>query len=162
LFCPHFSGRVLPEDSSLKGSFMGLDFRHTRAHFYRAIMEGISYEYSYYLSIIKENYPNGDFGNMYTIGGGANSKLFNQIKADVLNVSVYTFESGETALIGSAVIAAVGAKVFDDYKEPIRKLMKKKGEFKPEPCNASVYISQSEVYGRMLNMTSQFYKQYSL
>ena len=162
LFCPHFSGRVLPEDSSLKGSFMGLDFRHTRAHLYRAVMEGIAYEYSYYLRVIREDYPNGNFDNMYTIGGGANSRLFNQIKADVLNVSVHTFESGETALIGSAVIAAVGAKVFDDYKEPIRKLMKKKGEFKPEPCNVRTYIPQSEAYGRMLDVTSRFYKQYSL
>ena len=161
LFCPHFSGRVLPEDSSLKGSFMGLDFRHTRAHFYRAIMEGIAYEYSYYLSVIKENYPTGNFGDMYTIGGGANSKLFNQIKADVLNVSVHTFESCETALIGSAVIAAVGAKVFDDYKEPIRMLMKKKGEFKPAPCNVSAYVLQSEAYRKMVDMTSHFYKQYS-
>ena len=158
LFCPHFSGRVLPEDASLKGSFLGLDFKHTRAHMYRAVMEGIAFEYSYYLSVIRENYPNGHFDNMYTIGGGASSGLFNQIKADVLNVPVHTFETGETALIGSAVIAAVGAKVFSDYKEPIRCLMNKKNEYKPNPANVSDYLPCSAAYRKMLDMVSQYYK----
>ena len=158
VFCPHFSGRVLPEDSSLKGSFLGLDFKHTRGHMYRSIMEGIAYEYRYYLSVIRENYPKGRFENMFTIGGGANSGLFNQIKADVLGVNVHTFESGETALIGSAVIAAVGAKVFSDYKEPIRLLMKKKSEFAPNPSNMRDYDEYSKAYGKMLDMVSKYYK----
>ena len=158
IFCPHMSGRVLPEDYSLKGSFLGLDFKHTRGHMYRAIMEGIAYEYRYYLSVIRENYPKGRFENMLTIGGGANSGLFNQIKSDVLSVGVHTFETGETALIGSAVIAAVGAKVFDDYKEPISILMKKKSDYIPNPINAQAYSSGSEAYRRMLDMVSKYYK----
>jgi len=158
IFCPHFSGRVLPTDDTLKGGFLNLDFKHTRGHLYRSIMEGIAYEYQYYLSIIRKSYPKCDFNDMIVIGGGANSKTFNQIKADVLGVKVETFEYGDTALIGSAVIAAVGAGIFTDYKEPIQKAMKKKAEFSPNKKLAEKYEEMGEKYRQMLSSTSKFYK----
>ena len=53
LFVPHFSGRVLPNNPYVKGSFIGLDWKHGRGHFYRAIMEGIAYEYLFYYNVLK-------------------------------------------------------------------------------------------------------------
>src|SRR5690606_33279399 len=100
-FIPHFSGRVLPSNTDLKGSWLGLDFKHTRGHMYRAVMESIAYEYKFYLSVLRSLYPDDDFRSMVTIGGGAKSALFSQIKADVLGVDVMVFETGETALLGS-------------------------------------------------------------
>lgn len=158
IFCPHFSGRVLPTDDTLKGGFLNLDFRHTRGHLYRSIMEGIAYEYQYYLSIIRKSYPKCDFDDMIVIGGGANSSIFNKIKADVLGVKVETFECGDTALIGSAVIAAVGAGIFTDYKESIHKAMKKKAEFLPNKGVTAKYEEMGEMYRQMLSSTSKFYK----
>ena len=115
IFMPHFSGRVLPSNPNLKGAYLGLDFKHTRAHMYRAIMESIAYEYKYYLSILKNLYPSYKFTQMLTMGGGAKSDLFNQIKADVLGIPVTTLQLRDTALIGSAVIAAYGVGMFSDY-----------------------------------------------
>jgi len=160
IFCPHFSGRVLPTDDTLKGGFLNLDFKHTRGHLYRSIMEGIAYEYQYYLSIIRKSYPKCHFNDMIVIGGGANSPIFNKIKADVLGVKVKTFECGDTALIGSAVIAAIGAGVFTDYKEPIRKAMKQKAEFMPNKEVTVRYEEMGERYRQMIESTSKLYKNY--
>ena len=73
----------------------------------------MAYEYAYYLSVLKSLHPGSAFDSMLTVGGGAKSGLFNQIKADVLGVQVRTYEMGETALIGGAVIAGVGVGLLD-------------------------------------------------
>lgn len=158
LFCPHFSGRVLPSDPTLKGGYLGMDFKHTRGHLYRAIMEGIAYEYKYYLSIIRKNYPDSHFDDMITVGGGSNSALFNQIKADILGVNVHTFEIGETALIGSAVIAATGVGIISDYKKPIKRVMKEKNTYTTNAANHSIYEKCAASYIEMLNAVSSFFK----
>lgn len=57
VFVPHFGGRVTPNDPYVRGSWIGLKFTHKRAHLWRAIMEGIAYEYRYYQEVAKKRYP---------------------------------------------------------------------------------------------------------
>ena len=71
IFIPHFAGMVLPNNPWAKGSFIGLNWNQKRAHLYRAVMEGISYEYSYYLQVLKQLYQGQEFGEMWAVGGGA-------------------------------------------------------------------------------------------
>ncbi|HWR24338.1 MAG TPA: FGGY family carbohydrate kinase [Feifaniaceae bacterium] len=158
LFLPHFSGRVLPNNPDLKGSFLGLDFKHTRGHMYRSVLESIAYEYKYYLRVLRTLYPGSDFSRMLSIGGGSNSPLFNAIKADVLGIAVETFETGETALVGSAVIAGIGAGALTDYKKPIQGIMKKKNSFAPEKSRHAQYAPYAEAYLAALEHVTQFYR----
>jgi xylulokinase len=132
IFIPHFAGRVLPANPALKGSFTGLDFKHSRAHLFRAVMEGIAYEYAFYLSVLKDLYPKSTFYRMTAIGGGAKSDLFVSIKADVLGLSAVRSIVGDTALVGSAVIAARGAGLLSDCRGAIRKTIR---EESPIRCN---------------------------
>ena len=157
LFIPHFSGRVLPNNPNLKGSFLGLDFKHTRGHLYRAVMESIAYEYRYFLSVLRELYPEERFECLSVIGGGAKSALLNQIKADVLGVEVDTFQTGETALIGSAVIAGYGAGALDDYRAPILRVMQKTRVFLAECQNTEQYRVFADAYLLALEHLTGFY-----
>ncbi len=157
LFTPHFSGRVLPSDPNLKGSFVGLDFNHTRGHMYRAIMEGVACEYRYYLSVMHKNYPKSKLDRMLTIGGGAKSALFNQIKADVLGLSVRTFKMGETALLAGAVIAGVGVGCVEDYKRPIQGVMRLSAVFEPREEYTGVYARSAESYMDVIESLSPVY-----
>ena len=158
LFVPHFSGRVLPMNPNLKGSFAGLDFRHTRAHLYRAVLEAVAYEYAYYLSILKSLHPGSAFDRMLTVGGGAKSGLFNQIKADVLGVRVNTFEMGETALIGSAVIAGVGVGLLSDYKGPIRRAIRPGETYLPDEKKHRAYAPFARDYLEAIDHLTGFYQ----
>ncbi len=162
IFIPHFSGRVLPSNTNLKGAWLGLDFKHTRGHMYRAVMESIAYEYRYYLSVLRSLYPNDDFKNMLTIGGGAKSGMFNQIKADVLGLGVTTFETGETALLGSAVIAAYGIGLLSDYKKPIRSVMKKGAEFAADMQRHIAYDLYAESYLKAIDQITPFYDNFKI
>jgi xylulokinase len=157
-FIPHFSGRVLPNNPHLKGSYLGLDFKHTRGHMYRAVMEAVAYEYRYYLSVLRRLYPNDDFREMITIGGGAKSPLFNRIKADVLGVAVATFEMGETALLGSAVIAGCGAGVLTDYRKPIERVMRKQAEYQADMRSHATYAPFADAYLKAMDILTEFYK----
>jgi xylulokinase len=123
-FIPHFAGRVLPADPKLKGSFSGLDLRHTRAHLFRAVLEGIAYEYAFYLSVLKELYPENRFRRLASIGGGSVSKFFLSIKADVMGLDAASFRVGDTALVGSAVIAGTGAGLFSDPRAAVKKTIR--------------------------------------
>ncbi len=161
-FIPHFSGRVLPNNPFLKGSFLGLDFKHTRAHMYRSVMEAVAYEYRYYLSVLRALYPNDTFNDMITIGGGAKSPLFNQIKADVMGVNVTTFEMGETALLGSAVIAGCGVGLLSDYKQPIERVMRKGAEFRAEQKRNKIYAPYADTYLKAMDILTDFYKKVPL
>jgi xylulokinase len=61
---------------------------------------------------------------MTAIGGGAKSDLFVSIKADVLGLSAVRSVVGDTALVGSAVIAAYGAGILSDYRAAVRKTIR--------------------------------------
>jgi xylulokinase len=119
IFIPHFAGRVLPSNPGLKGSFVGLDRKHTRGHLFRAVMEGIAYEYHFYLSVLRDLYPENRFNRLAAIGGGAKSELFVSVKADVLGLDAASYRVGDTALIGSAAIAGKGLGLFKNCRELI-------------------------------------------
>jgi sugar (pentulose or hexulose) kinase len=53
---------------------------------------------------------------VYTIGGGARSDLWSQIKADIYKKPVYTFEASEGGILGSAILAGVGVGIYTDAR----------------------------------------------
>ncbi len=108
MFLPHFGGRFCPLQPSLRGGWLGLEWRHTQANLYRAILESIAYEYSIYLRTAQELYPKMDLECIYSIGGGAKSDLWSQIKADVLGLPVRVIPGASNfAARGSAMLAAI-------------------------------------------------------
>jgi xylulokinase len=56
-FSPHLGGRICPSSPEMRGAWVGASWSHTQAHFTRAILESIAYEYAYYLKILKELLP---------------------------------------------------------------------------------------------------------
>ena len=121
IFVPHLGGRVCPYNPHVKGSWFGFGWKHTKSHFYRAILEGIAYEYAYYLAILKELSPDPSFQKVRVIGGGARSPLWNQIKADVLNLSYLRVNREELAVLGSAIIAGYAVGLFSDLSSTSKK-----------------------------------------
>jgi len=77
----------------------------------------------------------------------------------VLGVNVTTFEMGETALLGSAVIAGCGVGVLPDYKEPIERVMRKQAEFKADMERHAAYAPFAEAYLAAMDTLTQYYKQ---
>lgn len=158
LFVPHFAGRVLPNNPDLRGSFIGLNWNHGRGHLYRSVMEGIAYEYDFYMKIIRSLYPERNFQTAYAIGGGAKSDLFLKIKADVLGVDMVPLIAGDTALVGSSVIAGVGCGLFSDYKKPLEGSIKLKEAVSWDCLAHERYKTYAEDYLKMIDGLTEIYR----
>ena len=93
--------------------------RHDYRYLYRAIVESLAYEYKMYLDIIQESVLlEGGGSHVLSVGGGAQSALMNQIKADVLGLPVRTLENPDTGALGCGVIAGYGVGLYDSIPEP--------------------------------------------
>ncbi|MHB1454077.1 MAG: xylulokinase [Saccharofermentanales bacterium] len=150
-FIPHFSGRTCPYDPDLKGAWIGLSHAHTRAHLYRSVMESIAYEYGFYLKQLRRLLPEATFTKVTAVGGGARSRIFNQIKSDVLGIPYQSRISGETATLGSAVIAGYGVEIFEDFEQTMNCFEKSGNDIIiPVSENMVRYHKRAECYESLL------------
>ena len=56
-FSPHLGGRICPSSPDMRGAWIGVSWSHTQAHFFRAMLESVAFEYAYYLRILRELLP---------------------------------------------------------------------------------------------------------
>jgi len=113
-FSPHLGGRICPATPEMRGAWLGFSWGHTRAHFFRAILESISYEYAWYLRVLREYIPNLELTETRAVGGGARSAVWNGIKADVMGVPYQRLAGDEFGTWGAAMIAGKAAGIYDD------------------------------------------------
>ena len=158
VFIPHFEGRVFPYNPDIRGSFTGLNWNHKRGHMYRAVLEGIAYEYKYYQSVLKELFPECKFDNMWAAGGGAKSPLFLKIKSRILGADIMSFEEEDTALIGSATIAGISTGMITDYEKVIMESKRLKQEYQAETEESGVYRTMAEEYLETIKALTEVYK----
>lgn len=108
---PFLAGATCPEcDSAARGVFCGMTPAHHRGHFVRAILEGIAYAIRANLESIRS--AGIPIESLCCMGGGSKSPLWNQTKADVCDVPVTTLAVADTASLGAALMAGVGAGVY--------------------------------------------------
>lgn len=112
-FLPSLSGSVMPRyNPAARGAFLGLTMAHTRGHMVRGIFESVAFMLKEHLS-----YLGTPVRQIRSTGGGANSPLWCQIKADVCGAEIVTLKNKETACLGSAILAGVGTGVFPSVEE---------------------------------------------
>lgn len=146
-FSPHLGGRICPAGPAMRGAWVGFSWGHKRAHFYRAILESVAFEYAYYLRILRDLVPDLDLVEARVIGGGARSPQWNQIKADVLGVPYQRLKRSEFATWGSAMIAGRAAGLFDDLAGTAMRTTGVDGSpARPRPDAVAVYRRLAERY----------------
>jgi sugar (pentulose or hexulose) kinase len=119
------------------GGFLGIVSGHTRAHFVRAILEGIAFQYPPTLELIA---PDRDPSHPITlVDGETRSELWNQIKADVLGIPIRTTEIGASAALGAAILAGQAAGLFTDARHGVRDLVRFSRIYEPDPRHNDVY-----------------------
>ncbi|MCR4401582.1 MAG: FGGY family carbohydrate kinase [Firmicutes bacterium] len=146
VFLPHFGGRVTPNDPNVRGAWVGLTWGHNAAHLYRAILEGVAYEYRYYADILAELLPDLELKEARVIGGGAKSSIWNQIKANVLGIPYVQLDRSEVAVWGSALIAGYAVGVFEDlvgaakaFTRPVNRVLPDQGAYESYQPYVRVY-----------------------
>lgn len=146
IYLPYLNGERSPVwDHSARGVFFGFSSSHKKAHFSRAIMEGVAYSIKQNLDII-EKIDGVNVKEVKLCGGCSSSYIWRKIIADVLGKTVRTVENTDTEALGSALIAAKGVGILIDYDE-ISTLVNLLPEIiEPDPKNTSIYNRYYKVY----------------
>ena len=117
-FLPYLCGSTMPKyNPDARGSFTGLTAEHTRGHFVRSVMESVA-------CMLKSNldYLGLDVSEIRAMGGGANSPLWCQMKADMTGKRLVTLKNKETACLGSAILAGIGIGVFESAEQAAKQI----------------------------------------
>lgn len=145
LVLPHFSGSGTPTfDTASKAAILGLTFATTRADIAKAILEGLTYELRLNLDLLKAGGVEIDV--LRAIGGGAKSKLWLQLKADITGIPVITPKITEAAGFGAALLAGVGVGLFPSADEAANRFLQLTDEYLPNSARHAAYTQQFGLY----------------
>lgn len=145
IFLPYLIGERTPHgDANAKGVFFGLTLRHRKEHIVRSVMEGVTYGMRDSLEIIKE--LGLDVGQIRATGGGARSALWRQMQADIYGAEVVTINVAEGPAFGAAILAGVGAKVYNSIEEATDEIVKITSRTQPIEGNTKVYEEYYQIY----------------
>ena len=145
IFLPYMSGERTPIwDTDAKGVFYGIDFSKTKAHFIRSCMEGTAYSLKHNL-VTAEN-AGAKVSELRSMGGAANSHLWTQIKADVTGKRIEVPSSDTATTFGAAILAGVGAGIYSDYDDAVKRTVRINRAHEPNKASEDVYAKNYETY----------------
>jgi len=138
LVLDYFQGNRTPyKDPLARGTVIGLTLKHTLPHLYRAVYEGICFGTR---QILEDMTAHGfKLERIYAGGGGAKSRLWTQIQADVLGHPIHLPRDKETMALGAAIWAGLGARIFPSYREAIRRMVHIERAVAPVPERREIY-----------------------
>ncbi len=133
----HFQGNRTPYTDALsRGAITGLTLKHTPAHVYRAIIEGICLG----TKLIVENFGAAFAAKRIVVAGGAtNSPLWLQIHADTIGAPLELTEVPDAPALGSAILAAHGAGRFKTIEEGAKAMVRTSKVIEPNMADAKRY-----------------------
>jgi xylulokinase len=144
-FLPSLMGAMAPTwNESARGTFAGFTLAHTRGHFFRALLEGSAYAVR---DITTQMQAAGiELRELRAVGGGAKSRLWNQIKADVTGLQVNVPEITETTALGAAFLGLVGTGAYATLSEASEHIVKIRECIDPNPAAQLAYMEPYERY----------------
>lgn len=148
LVLPHFAGAATPYmDTGSKGAVVGLTVEHTVSDLYRAMMEGVVYEMK--LNLSRLNQAGISPKKLYATGGGAASKVWMQMKADILNLPIVSLGSAEAGAAGCAMLAGIATGCFADLEAAKKKLLLEKEVYYPREEMHQAYLGYYQNYEKL-------------
>lgn len=145
MYHPYINGELTPyADPLLCGSFIGMRATHTKAHFTRSVLEGVSLSLLHSKKTL-EQLGISLVGKATIIGGGAKGDLWRQITADCLGMNLIKTVSSDSSL-GSAMLAGVAVGVFNNPEEAVRVCIKEESVTRPIAENTKKYEKLFEEY----------------
>ncbi len=119
IFHPYLKGELTPyANPNLAASFIGVRAHHTKAHFTRAVLEGVAMSMLDCMGTLDlMEIKHSDKGII--IGGGGKSPLWRQILSDALGIKLVTMKNTDSSF-GSAMLAGVATGIFKDFNEALK------------------------------------------
>ncbi|QLC74477.1 carbohydrate kinase [Pseudomonas sp. LPB0260] len=154
---PYWSPGIREPGLEAKGSIIGFGDVHTRAHLYRAILEGLAYALRQGKERI-ERRSGSKITRLRVSGGGSQSDAAMQLTADIFGLPAERPHTYETSGLGAAIDCAVGLGLYPDFPTAIQAMTRVGRVFQPDPSARRLYERlYREVYLQMYKQLRPLY-----
>jgi len=145
LVADHFQGNRTPHTDPLaRGAITGLTLRHTQAHVYRALLEGICFGTRAVVEAFGDAF---DARRIVVAGGATRSNLWLQLHADTLGLPLELTEETEACPLGAAILAATGVGHFASIEAGSGAMVRTSRRIEPD---MQAHAAYEPVYARYL------------
>ena len=156
ILLPHCAGAISPDcNPHARGTAWGITLAHKREHWARAIMESVAYLLRSNVEALQK--MGCQVKELRSLGGGAKSKLWLQIKSDVLNLPITVTECADATALGAAMLAAVAAKEYKSCAEAAENMVKLAFTIQPS-ADAELYEKYFKKYTQINQLVMPTYK----
>lgn len=147
VFLPYLTGERCPHaDPYARGLFYGLSVTTTKGDMARAVMEGVVFGLREIYELILSSKPGMKPADVVSSGGGAKSRIWRQIQADIMGLPVKTLQgAAEGGAYGAAVVAGVGAGLWKDIEQAAQ-MLSVETVTQPNPENVERYNKIIKTY----------------
>lgn len=158
LFTPYIAGERTPHvDSSIRGSFIGMDSSHDMKHFVRAVMEGITFSLNESVQLFRDQGKKID--QIISIGGGAKNETWLQMQADIFNTEVVKLSNEQGPGMGAVMLAAYGCGWFETLQECAEAFLQEEKTYEPIEENVAIYEALFALYQQVYASTESLNKE---
>jgi len=158
IFLPYLYGERTPHnDANARGVYFGISGKHDQRHFVRAVLEGVTFALKDSLELIKDK--GVKIKEIRAIGGGAKSKVWQQILADILGEEINLLNVEEGPAFGAALIAGVGVGVYSSFAEAVNEIIKVKKTIVPRIQNNKKYNQYYQLYKKLYYSLKEDFKE---
>ncbi|CAG0936182.1 xylulokinase [Thermoflexales bacterium] len=155
---PYWSPGLKLPGPEARGAIIGFGGQHTRAHLYRAILEGLAYALRDGAERTAQR-SGTPITELRVAGGGSQSDQAMQITADVFGLPASRPHLYEASGLGAAIDAAVGLKLHPDFDTAIKEMTRLGDTFEPHPQAQAIYEAiYRNVYGKMYGRLKPLYE----
>ena len=156
---PYWSPGLKVPGPEAKGAIIGFGDVHTRAHLYRALLEGLAYALREGKERI-ERRSRIPITELRVSGGGSQSNAAMQLTADIFNLPTARPHIYETSGLGAAIDAAVGLGLHSDFATAVSEMTRVGEVFMPNPQTRDVYDGlYNRVYKQMYGRLKALYEE---
>lgn len=149
-FLPAMSGAMAPEwIEGARGCFYGFTSAHGSGHLARAVLEGCAFAMRDVLERLQD--MEVAIGSILLLGGGARSRIWAQIRADLTGLPVVVPAVVDTSPLGAAVLASVAAGLQPDLLEAARRVVTEATIIEPDAARRGAYDDAYGAYRKLFD-----------
>lgn len=149
LYLSHLRGAGAPYwNPYSRGALVGLRDTHTQAECMRAVMEGLCMEARIIIEVTQSVFGS-PISTLNTVGGGARSAVWQQIKADITGREIEIPEVEEATPMGAALLAGIGVGIFADEADASRRTYQVRKLYQPDPERKAMYDEVYAIYRQL-------------
>lgn len=142
-FVPYLGGTATPPDARIRGGLYGLTWSHGAPEIYRAVLESVALDHAMSRQFLPQD---AVIDHIVGYGGGVRSRLWNQIKCDVLGAPYECLGAYPVTELGIALIGAEGVGGVDDAAATARSMRHVEQVLQPDERNHDRYLEIASEY----------------